>query len=1115
MPYLLPSNLNIPNLTTQLNFIRINQQPNPMRKPLLFILALLASVSIQTASAQQFVASAKNGSTTAAPQAKYLKEVLGDMQSRYQTAFIYKTNLVETATVSSSFEMTGKNLEKDLRNALEGNNLAYQKAGQNLFVITAKEIQTAAADDVTGRVKDAKTGEALPGVSILVKGTTRGTTTDANGNYKIAAGDNATLVYSFVGYDSKEIVVAGRTAIDVALESSASTLGEVQVVGSRSTTARTNIESAAPVDVITPKELKGFSQVDVGQILNYVAPSFNSNRQTVADGTDHIDPASLRGLGPDQVLVLVNGKRRHTSALVNINGTVGRGSVGTDMNVIPVAAIERIEVLRDGAAAQYGSDAIAGVINVVLKKDYKGLTASFTGGTNMTTMKYTAPNINGGVSDYSKSITDGQVIQFDISKGLRLGKNGAMSISAQYNERGKTSRTGLDNVPTIYLGANAGFPGTPTGQDATTFRKTLLAADAAQVSARGYNRENMVFGNSNSRNIGLFINGGLPVGVKSEVYFSGGITSRTGQGYGNNRIPVSRGQQPLAGDGSLLYQDGFLPGIESTIGDLSLQLGFKTNIAGFKMDLSNTYGANTFKFGVFNSGNATLPNSDTQQKTFDAGKLQFTQNTTNLDFARMFDKVGSITGLNVAFGAEFRTDHYQITAGEVASYSGADKKVNPAPLTVGGAPYGAVVAAGPGSQVFPGYQPTNQIDKSRTNLGLYGDLEGEFAKRLLVGVAARFENYSDFGSNVTGKIAGRLKLTDNFALRGSASTGFRAPSLHQRYFNNTSTQFVSGIPSNTLTVNNEDGSLSRVAIGVDALKPETSVNFTAGVTAKLGTLSLTIDAYKIDIKDRIVYSGAFSRALLGFTADQYVGINNVNFFANAANTSTQGVDIVANGRYNIGKGKLLVTLAMNFNENKVTSINSTPLINSDAKNDPVGNPNNWFKNLLFDRQQISRIEVWQPKDKINLSLTYSIGNFDITARTVRFGAAKYVHNVYTEAKKADGTYWSTSNNIAGQPQPLFNYNADGTAKIDQTFAPVFISDLIVNYKINKMLGIAVGANNIFDVYPDQIYIDPRNAVGSVDYASGRDASNRGRLLFQPNQGGYNGRFVFARLTASF
>ena len=1076
-----------------------------MRKTFILMFGVFMLYGYGT-SAQNLTASLDKASAATSHSTKPLREVLNELENRYKVTFFYRTNLIETATVNPLYANEGKSIERDLLNAIGSNNLAYQKAANNLYVIVAK--------DVTGKVK-ASTGEAMPGVSILIKGTTKGTISDTDGNFKLNANVGDVLVVSFLGYETKEVKVDNvDNVMNISLAESSRTLGEVAVIGSRAANARSNTMSAVPVDVITTKELKGFSQVDIGQILNYVAPSFNSNRQTVADGTDHIDPASLRGLGPDQVLVLVNGKRRHTSALVNINGTVGRGSVGTDMNVIPVAAIERIEVLRDGAAAQYGSDAIAGVINVVLKKDYQGTSASVTLGQNMTTMNYTAPNINGGLDSRTQKITDGQVFQFDFSKGFKIGKGG-INVSAQYNERGRTNRSGEDNIPTTYLGANAGFPATPAGQTITAFRTNLIAADNALAQSNGYNRQNMVFGNSSSKNIGLFINGGIPTGEKSEFYFSGGITYRTGQGFGNYRVPVNRSQQPLRTDGSLFNRDGFLPGIESTVQDKSLIVGYKTKKNGWSLDLSNTYGINTFNFSVFNSGNATLPNADAQQTVFDAGQLRFNQNTTNLDVAKMIDKVGSITGFNIAFGAEYRTDHYQITAGELASYSGVPKTVPVAPIIAGGPAYNNGTTAGlPGAQVFPGFQPSNQVDKSRNNLGLYADLEGEIANRLLIGIASRFENYSDFGSNLSSKISARLRITDAFALRGSASTGFRAPSLHQRYFNNTSTQFVAGIPSNTLTVNNDDP-IARQSIGVDALRPETSASVTVGATMKVGGVSLTVDAYQIDIKDRIVYSGAFSRGLLGFTADQYVGINNVNFFANAANTTTKGIDIVGNSRYNVGKGKLTVTVAMNFNQNQVTGINSTPLIDSPAKNDPAGNPNNSFRNLLFDRQQISRIEVWQPNNKVNVSATYSIGKFDITARAVRFGEVKYIHNVYTEAKRADGTYWSTSNDIAGRPQPLFAYNADGTATIDQTFKPVVITDLIINYRATKAIGVSLGANNLFDVYPDQIFIDPRNAYGSIDYQSGRDASNRGRLLFQPNQGGYNGRFVFLRVAANF
>jgi iron complex outermembrane recepter protein len=966
------------------------------------------------------------------------------------------------------------------------------------------------AQRIGGRVTDVASKQGIAGVSVIAVGTNIGATTDAGGNYSFTVKQAGAyrVRFSAIGSETKEVQVtveAGGTAIaNAQLADSQSSLNEVVVVGSRAATARTNVQTVSPVDVISTRELKGFAQVDVGQILNSVAPSFNSNRQTVADGTDHVDPASLRGLGPDQVLVLVNGKRRHTSALLNINGTVGRGSVGTDMNVIPVAAIERIEILRDGAAAQYGSDAIAGVINVVLKKDYTGLSASLTGGQNMTTLKYDIPTLGGGSRSVSQTINDGHVVQFDISKGFRLGKDGFLTISGQYNDRGRSNRSGPDNAPTIYLGASAGFPGTPTGQVQNDFRTKLIADDATLVSQRGYNRQNMVFGNSASKNVGVFVNGSVPVNVNTQVYFAGGITYRTGTGFGNNRIPVSRAQQPLNADNSLFYRDGFLPGIGSTVQDQSLIAGLKTKLGAFNVDLSNTYGHNSFGFRVFDSGNSSLPSGNNQQTEFDAGKLSFAQNTVNLDFSRLYQKAGLFSTLNLAFGAEARFENYAITAGETNSYIGGDikKSVPAASLTISGPANGTALAL-PGAQVFPGFQPTDAINKTRSSQSLYIDLEGETG-RLLVDVAGRFENYSDFGSTINGKLAARFKIIEAIALRGAISSGFRAPSLHQRYFQNTSTQFVSGNPSNTLTVNNEND-IARKAIGVDALKPEKSVNLTFGATAKFGRFSATIDAYQIDITNRIVYSGAFSRALLGFTADQYVGVNNVNFFANAANTRTRGLDIVTSFRPQIGKGALTLTAAVNFNKNIVTGINSTPLIDNPVQNETSGrSPDQWFRTLLFDRQQRSRIEVFQPQTKLNLSAAYSIGKFDFTLRAVRFGEIKYVHNVDPTVKRADGTFWNTQ----------FARDASSNAFIDQTFTSVWITDLVVGYRINRMLNVSIGANNLFDVYPQQIYIDARNATGSVDYNSGRDASNRGRLLFQPNQGGYNGRFVFGRITVN-
>lgn len=973
------------------------------------------------------------------------------------------------------------------------------------------------AQGVRGRVTDSGNQQAIPGATVVVLNTAIGATTDANGDYAIKLNPGSyTLRISFVGFETASVpvtVTEGDAVVaNATLRENSANLGEVVVIGSRAQTARSNIQTAVPVDVISTKDLKGFAQTDIGQILNFVAPSFNSNRQTVTDGTDHIDPASLRGLGPDQVLVLVNGKRRHNTALVNINGSVGRGSVGTDMNVIPVAAVERIEVLRDGAAAQYGSDAIAGVINVVLKKNYTGLTASLTAGQSFTNMKYNVPLIGGGTEQRSQQLRDGGTLQFDFSKGFRFGKLGGITVSGQFLDRGRTNRSGEDNAPTIYLGGNASFPATPAGQTQTAFRTNLINADQTLVQQRGYDRQNMVIGNSSARNFGLFVNGDLPFNTRSSLYFAGGVTYRTGTGFGNNRIPVSRAQQPLNADGSLYYPDGFLPAIQSIINDQSLILGYKTKFGAWNADLSNTFGRNTFRFDVLNSGNASLPSSNAQQTEFYAGTLKFDQNTTNLDVSRLFERAGSIRSLNLAFGAEYRRDHFVIQEGEENSYIGANiRKVVPAaPLTISGPASGTALAL-PGSQVFPGYQPTDAIDRSRSNVAVYADVEGELFGRLLLDVAGRYENYTDFGSKVTGKLAGRLRIIDALNLRGAISTGFRAPSLHQRYFQNTSTQFVAGLPSNTLTVNNEN-QIARQVIGVDALRPETSVNYTLGLTSQLGRgLTLTVDAYLIDIQDRVLYSGAFSRAALRFGANEYVGINNVRFFANAADTRTRGIDIVATERTKLGPGQLTVTAAVNFNQNKVQAINTTALIDNPANNENRTNadgtpasPDTYFRNIFFDRSQVALLETGQPQNKINLSATYSIRKFDLTVRTVRFGSVTNLTNVDPYARNAAGAYFNTQ----------FARDESGNPFIDQTFSPIWITDLTVGYRFNKTLNLTIGANNLLDVYPNQIFIDPRNALGSIDYASGRDASNRGRFLFPSNQGGFNGRFVFARLSAN-
>lgn len=900
-----------------------------------------------------------------------------------------------------------------------------------------------------GRVVDAS-GLTMPGVSILIQGTNTGTSTDKNGEYTLKFADPGTytLKISFVGFETliKRVTIEeGTKTQNFTLIPSSAALNEIVVVGSRANTNRTNIESPVPIDVIITKDIKSFAQVDISQALNYAAPSFSSNRQTVSDGTDHIDPASLRGLGPDQVLVLVNGKRRHTSALVNINGTFGRGSVGTDLNAIPLAAVDRIEVLRDGAAAQYGSDAIAGVINVVLKKNTP-LLLSMTQGQHYT-------------SALGRTMHDGQNFQVDLSKGYDLGGKGFVNIAGQYQSRGATNRGGLDTRPLIYSPVTGG---TITPQDKTD--------DDAKAADAGFDRNDMRVGNSDIKNASIFVNGQYQIHNDMNFYLSSGYTNKQGESAGFNRLPSAATQIDLT-----IYPNGFLPLINTKVNDYSIQGGIKGKTGGWDYDIGHVYGINTIDFNVSNSLNASLP-AGTSPLQFYCGKLLFAQNTTNLDIRREFKFTNFLTSLNTAFGVEHRMDNFQIGAGETLSYSD------------GGEPNKL-----PGAQVFPGYKPKNALNKSRTNSAIYADFEAEFGPRLLVEAAGRFESYSDFGTNFSYKFAGHYNFYRNFNVRGAIATGFRAPSLHQRYFNNESTQFVAGVPLQVLTVNNDDA-IAR-AFGIGSLKAETSNSYSVGVAGKLGdVLSFTVDAYQIDVKDRIVLSSQYVRETSGGPINYILtragasqNISSVQFFSNAVSTKTKGLDIVITHRMDIGtKGdKLALGAALNFNETTVGGLNTSNLI--------ANNPT--LTNNLFNRLERSRLEVAVPKSKINLSANYTHKKWGFLARTVRFGEVSYVNAV--------------DPNIAANNLPL---------AIDQTFAAKWVTDLTVNYQFTKEFNVALGVNNLFDVYPDVAYIDPRNNQNNLDnYTTGRDNTGNGRFMYSRNvqQFGFNGRFAFCKISYTF
>ncbi|MBP4143151.1 TonB-dependent receptor [Flavobacterium sp. P4023] len=1015
--------------------------------------------------------------------------------------------------------------------------------------MTAQEIK------ISGIVTD-ESKASLPGTTIIVKGTTKGTTSDFDGKYSISAKIGDVLQFSYVGLETKTVTITGAI-LNVSLKGSGESLQDVVVIGSRNPT-RTVTESAVPIDVIAMKDIASQGpQVNLSQILNMVAPSFTSNSTTVADGTDHIDPAQLRGLGPDQVLVLVNGKRRHTSSLVNINGSPGRGSVGTDLNAIPAFAIEKIEVLRDGASAQYGSDAIAGVININVKKNTNKLDVNL----------FSGANFSKGSNDHSGGV-DGGNYQLDLNYGTSLGKEKSfINATASFQVRDATSRA-KDVTGTLFNAYNAvedraAAAGTninalfgninntanetqivnaiktyspsvsyfTTAQQSAISGATTIAqmqtalnfdATAGELAYRGLERKdfNMRVGQSSLKSAQFFLNAAYPINDKLEAYAFGGTSYRDGEAAGFYRRPnQSRGY-------SGLYPNGFLPEIHSTINDVSIAAGFRgILLENWNFDLSNTYGRNAMDYSIENTVNSSMREGSPTK--FDAGGLAFAQNTTNFDMNRKFGN------LNVAFGAEYRHENFSINEGVPDSYNlydingGIVTGTTPNNIKVtdfyngvlGGYPgaiYGSASSAyngarPGGAQVFPGFRPANAIDKGRNSYALYTDLELDVTEKWLVNGALRFENYSDFGNTTNFKIATRYKLTDNINLRGAVSTGFRAPSLHQIYFNSTATQFVGGVPFEVGTFSND--SQPAQLLGIPKLKQEESKSASIGFTAKIpsANLTLTADAYIVQIDDRVVLTDQFSRpggnpapgtanANLNALFDT-AGATAATFFANAIDTESKGIDVVLSHKTNFGNNVSLKSdLSGTFsNTYRVGNIHASPVLEA------AGQVNRYYS-------EASRVYLQEaiPRVKANLTNSLSYKKFDFFLRNVYFGK---VTDPNTADANGDGRVEGAIVNgqVVEVEHPIWG------AKI--------ITDLSVGFKITEATKIVIGANNIFDIYPDknlgpQNVIKPRLVAGAIDYTaapSSIDLSNANQFVYSRNtsQFGQNGRFLFARLSFSF
>ena len=882
---------------------------------------------------------------------------------------------------------------------------------------------------VSGKVTELGTGKPVGGATVQVLGTTRGTRTNEDGTYRFVVRTGPVeLNARLIGYGSltKQIVVKeGANSVDFVLDKSALSLQAVAVVGSRRR-ERTVTDAPVPIDVITAEQIKQTGRTEVGQILQMLVPSLNFSRASVADGTDHQRPFTLRGLGPDQVLVLVNGKRRHNGALVNINNSIGRGSAGVDMNALPASAIERIEVLRDGAAAQYGSDAIAGVVNIVLKTN-----APF--------------DVSSTVGITPKG--DGQVTQADASKSFALGTSGFLSVAGEFRDRGFTNRSLPDLRPqygdSISVVNNA-FVRTANSRVSDPFRA---------------NRVNHRQGDAATNDIIGFFNAGRSFTNGTSLYAFGGLSKRKGEAAGFYR---------RAGDARTvrtIWPDGFQPLIKTGIVDRSLGVGARGDTRGWKWDASSVYGFNSLRFDVANSNNASL--GAASPTNFYSGTLRFAQITSNIDVSRGFD-VGGASPLNVAVGAEQRFEQYGIGQGEPDSWrdGNGQLKANGRALF---SPGDSLLRGSPGAQVFPGFRPQDEKSESRTSVAGYVDLEMKPVERWLIGVAGRAENFSDFGSAVTGKVASRVELTSTFSARGALSTGFRAPSLAQSNLSATSTNFIGNPPVPQEVVTLPVNSAAAKALGATPLKAERSNNVSLGFAyTPSKSFSATLDAYRITIEDRVV----FSENLLGAQVQSalaglgFAGQTSARYFTNAIDTRTNGVDLVAN--YGVAlpdDATMRVTWGTNWGRTFVTRVSDNPpqLAALNAK--------------LFSRVERNRVEEAQPRLNSRLSMNYSKKAYGFEVQNAYFGSF-----TLRPGATVDG---------GGNPVPIVT-----SAQSDQTFRGRWITDLSASYKFTRFT-LTGGLDNAFNITPDRNIAINSNS-GIFQYTS-----------FSPF--GFNGRFVYARV----
>ena len=795
----------------------------------------------------------------------------------------------------------------------------------------------------------------------------------------------------------------------------------VIITGTRATN-RSILNTTAPLDLISSDALTNLGVSEINQALSIALPSLNFPRPGLTDGTDTIRPATLRGLSPDQTLVLINSKRRHASSLVNVNGTVGRGAAAVDLNTIPVAIVKNIEVLRDGASAQYGSDAISGVVNLRLRNDRDGgeITASY--GERITTYDFipgaTPVGATWSTPNTSRTRHDGNTSTISLWKGMSFGDTDFVTIAAEIKDQKNTERAGWD------------------------FRQQYpLISDVFDPREKDINRFNAWYGEPQLKQSSVFVNAGNALTNGIKIYAWASYQKRDAVSGGFFRRP-SQDQNILS-----IYPDGFLPQIAPQVNDGAITAGMTWTTGEWDVDASLGYGKNKMQFMIKNSLNRSI--GPTSKRQFNAGGFSYDQWVFNLGAVRSIQWDKTTAPLNLAIGLESRREGYSIFAGEPDSYrNGGEKLENGSP-------------AAPGAQVFPGFQPANASSNHRTASGAYLEIDTDLTKTWQTSAALRAEHYSDFGNNVNGKIATRYDFSNQFSLRGTMQNGFRAPSPQQQNFTSTATVLIPSIPSVPFEiVTFTPNSPAAIALGAKPLDAEKSVNHSLGVVWQLNKFSLTLDAYRINLKNRIVLSENLTTTNVRnyLTSQGFVGVGGGRFFINGVDTITKGIDIVTNWPLTTeNTGKFDFTLAANFTETKVTKVPQTPQL---AALNPAP--------ILFDRINVLSLERGQPKNKINASINWQYQAIGATLRATRYGEV---------------------------------LDPGTTAVFDQLLMPKILVDIEARYSFSKQLKMAIGADNIFDIYPPARAPD-LNASGATAFSN-----------YSPF--GRSGRFVYVRLTSAF